>query len=71
MYRRAHLSRTMKLVLALFLTAASTSVSARELRAADTRKFAGDYTLTEHTTSPERLVMSPFEPSLERIRKVA
>lgn len=37
MHRRADLSRTMKLVLALFLTAASTSVSAREFRAADTR----------------------------------
>jgi hypothetical protein len=36
-YRRADLSRTMMLVLALFLTAASTGVFAREFRAADTR----------------------------------
>jgi len=36
-YRRADLSRTMKLVLALFLTAASTGVFAREFRAADTQ----------------------------------
>ena len=61
----------MKLVLALFLTAASTSVFAREFRAADTRKFAGYYTLIEYTTNPERLVMSPFAQALARIRKVA
>jgi tripartite ATP-independent transporter DctP family solute receptor len=36
-YRRADLSRTIKLVLALFLTAASTGVFAREFRAADTQ----------------------------------
>ena len=37
MYRRAHLSRTITLVVALFLAAASTSAFARELRAADTQ----------------------------------
>ena len=37
MYRRADLSRTIKLVVALCLTAASTGVFAREFRAADTR----------------------------------
>lgn len=37
MYRRADLSRTMKLVVALCLTAASTGVLAREFRAADTQ----------------------------------
>jgi tripartite ATP-independent transporter DctP family solute receptor len=36
-YRRADLSRSLKLVVALFLTAASTSVFAREFRAADTQ----------------------------------
>jgi TRAP-type C4-dicarboxylate transport system substrate-binding protein len=100
-YSRAHLSRTVALVVALFLTAASTSVVAREFRAADTQnmikplgaepielpygqvltglatrlidgaennwpsfvttdhyKYAGYYTITEHTMSPEVLVMS-------------
>ena len=37
MYRRADLSRTITLVVALFLTAVSTGGSAREFRAADTR----------------------------------
>ena len=37
MYRRADLSRTITLVVALFLTAASTSAFAREFRAADTQ----------------------------------
>ena len=37
MYRRADLSRTIKLVVALCLTAASTSILAREFRAADTQ----------------------------------
>ena len=37
MYRRADLSRTITLVVALFLTAASTSVFAREFRAAATQ----------------------------------
>ncbi len=37
MYRRADLSRTMKLVVALCLTAVSTSIVAREFRAADTQ----------------------------------
>ena len=37
MYRRADLSRTMTLVVALLLTAASTSVFAREFRVADTQ----------------------------------
>ena len=37
MYRRANLSRTMTLVVALFLTAAATSAFAREFRAADTQ----------------------------------
>ena len=37
MYRRANLSRTITLVAALFLTAASTSAFAREFRAADTQ----------------------------------
>ena len=37
MYRRADLSRTMILVVSLFLTAASTGVLAREFRAADTQ----------------------------------
>ena len=37
MYRRADLSRTIKLVVALCLTAASTGVFAREFRAADTQ----------------------------------
>ena len=37
MYRRADLSRTMTLVVALFLTAAATSAFAREFRAADTQ----------------------------------
>jgi TRAP-type C4-dicarboxylate transport system substrate-binding protein len=36
-YRRADLSRTMTLVVALFLTAASTSAFAREFRAADSQ----------------------------------
>jgi tripartite ATP-independent transporter DctP family solute receptor len=36
-YRRADLSRTIKLVVALCLTAASTSILAREFRAADTQ----------------------------------
>jgi len=36
-YRRANLSRTMTLVVALFLTAAATSAFAREFRAADTQ----------------------------------
>jgi TRAP-type C4-dicarboxylate transport system substrate-binding protein len=36
-YRRADLSRTITLVVALFLTAASTSAFAREFRAADTQ----------------------------------
>jgi hypothetical protein len=36
-YRRADLSRTIKLVVALCLTAASPGVFAREFRAADTR----------------------------------
>ena len=37
MYRRANLSRTMMLVVALFLAAAATSAFAREFRAADTQ----------------------------------
>ena len=37
MYRRADLSRTIKLVVALCLTVASTGVFAREFRAADTQ----------------------------------
>ena len=37
MYSRADLSRTITLVVALFLTAVSTGVSAREFRAADTQ----------------------------------
>lgn len=37
MYRRAELSRTVMLVVALLLTAISTGVFAREFRAADTR----------------------------------
>ena len=40
-YRRADLSRTITLVVALFLAAASTSAFAREFRAADTQN--GDY----------------------------
>jgi hypothetical protein len=47
-YSRADLSRTVALVVALSLTAVSTSASAREFRAAD----------TEHTMSPEVLVRS-------------
>jgi hypothetical protein len=34
-YSRAHLSRTVAIVVALFLTAVSTSAVAREFRAAD------------------------------------
>ena len=37
MYRRAHLSRTITLVVALFATVAATSAFAREFRAADTQ----------------------------------
>ncbi len=37
MYRRAHLSRIMTLVVAPLLTAVSTSASAREFRGADTQ----------------------------------
>ncbi|MEP6836576.1 MAG: hypothetical protein ABJA75_00875 [Bradyrhizobium sp.] len=37
MYRRADLSRTLQLVVALFLTSATTGVFAREFRAADTQ----------------------------------
>ena len=40
MYRRAHLSRTMTLIVALLLTAVSTSASAREFRSADTQSEA-------------------------------
>ena len=36
-YSRAHLSRTVAIVVALFLTAVSTSAVAREFRAADTQ----------------------------------
>ena len=67
-YSRADLSRTVALVVALSLTAISTSAVAREFRAAendwpsfvttDHCKYAGYYTLTEHTMSPEVLVMS-------------
>jgi hypothetical protein len=39
-YRRAHLSRTMTLIVALLLTAVSTSTSAREFRSADTQSEA-------------------------------
>ena len=37
MYRRAHLSRTVTFVVALFATVAATSAFAREFRAADTQ----------------------------------
>src|SRR5258708_18682051 len=100
-YSRADLSRTVALVVALSLTAVSTSAAAREFRAADTQnvikalgaepielpygqvltglatklidgaennwpsfvttghyKYAGYYTLTEHTMGPEVLIMS-------------
>jgi TRAP-type C4-dicarboxylate transport system substrate-binding protein len=100
-YSGADLSRTVALVVALFLTAVPTSAVAREFRAADTQnmikalgaepieppygqvltglatrpidgaennwpsfvttghyKYAGYYTITEHTMSPEVLVMS-------------
>jgi hypothetical protein len=66
-YRRADLSRAMMLVLALFLTAASTGVFAREFLAADTQKFADYYTPTEHAMSPEGLVMAPFEAAMAGI----
>jgi TRAP-type C4-dicarboxylate transport system substrate-binding protein len=100
-YSRADLSRTVALVVALFLTAVPTSAVARQFRAAHTQsiikalgaepielpygqiltglatgpidgaennwpsfvttdhyKYAGYYTITEHTMSPEVLVMS-------------
>jgi hypothetical protein len=66
-YRRADLSRTMMLVLVLFLTAASTGGFAREFLAADTQKFADYYTPTEHAMSPEGLVMAPFEAAMAGI----
>jgi TRAP-type C4-dicarboxylate transport system substrate-binding protein len=56
-YSRADLSRTVALVVALFLTAVPTSAVAREFRAADTQdmiKALG----AEHAMSPEVLVTS-------------
>jgi len=49
-YRRADLSRTMTLVVALLLTAVSTSALAREFRAADTQSH--DQPLTGLATRP-------------------
>ena len=64
---RADLPRTLALVVALFLTVIAASAFAREFGAennwpsfvtTDHYKYAGFYTLTQHTMSPEVLVMS-------------
>ena len=77
---RADLSRTMKLVLALFLTAASTSAFAREFRAADTEAESHPTAQALHDMVAERTAgrhqsRQPGEypaiaPLIERTRRV-
>jgi hypothetical protein len=66
-YRRADLSRTMKLVLALFLTAAATSVSAREFRAADTRNESYPTLQAPHDMGSTDPVEPPYKQVLTGI----
>jgi len=77
---RADLSRTMKLVLALFLTAASTGAFAREFRASDTEAQRHPTAQAPHDMVAERTAgrhqsRQPGEdpaiaPLIERIRRV-
>ena len=53
-YSRAELSRTVALVVALFLTAVSTSAAAREFRAADTQ--SEDYPTVQALNYMSRMI---------------
>jgi len=74
-YRRAHLSRTMMLVVALLLTAVSMSASAREFRGADTQSEAYPMVqaprVREAAMRPSRVMREKWKDLEDRLREQA